>query len=116
MEEQIKPTPILEEDVRTELTQMIDEINNAIVRAGGLGKLKSSPVIRLKRAGNLNVNYLMDEYKRVMDKTSKLPSAMRQVVKDLMTQAQQRLAFKMFKAMQDKQQKTDENGTEQKTE
>ena len=69
--------------VRKKLEKHIDVINVAINSKGGAWKLKSSPIVRLARQELLNADYIFDEYKRVLDKTSKHPSAVRQAIADL---------------------------------
>ena len=69
--------------VRKKLEKHIDVINVAINSKGGAWKLKSSPIVRLARQELLNADYIFDEYKRVLDKTSKHPSAVRQAIADI---------------------------------
>lgn len=69
--------------VRKKLEKRIDVINVAINSKGGAWKLKPSPIVRLARQELLNADYIFDEYKRVLDKTSKHPSAVRQAIADL---------------------------------
>lgn len=84
---QVQITDLLPADfddlVRKKLEKHIDVINVAINSKGGAWKLKSSPIVRLARQELLNADYIFDEYKRVLDKTSKHPSAVRQAIADL---------------------------------
>ena len=86
-------------DVREELQKICNEIDRAIISAGGRSKLKASPLLRLYDKQLLRPSYIMAEYPRVMDKTSKLSSAMRRTVQELMDSALRRLALKVFKEL-----------------
>lgn len=88
-----------DEDVREELQKICNEIDRAITSAGGRSKLKASPLLRLYDKQLLRPSYIMAEYPRVMDKTSKLSSAMRRTVQELMDSALRRLALKVFKEL-----------------
>lgn len=88
-----------DEDVREELQKICKEIDLAITSAGGRSKLKASPLLRLYYKQLLRPSYIMAEYPRVMDKTSKLSSAMRRTVQELMDSALRRLALKVFKEL-----------------
>ena len=87
---------LLEEDVRTELAKIIRTIEMSVL-AKGRGNLKASPVLRLYDYKQLNVEFLMEEHKRILDKTSKLSSAMRQAIENIMNGAIQRVAVKKEK-------------------
>ncbi len=84
---QVQITDLLPENfddlVRKHLKKQIDEIDVAMTRKGGPWRLKSSPIVRLARQELLNADYIFDEYKRVLDKTSKHSSAVRQAIADL---------------------------------
>lgn len=69
--------------VRKQLEKHINEIDGHINHKGGAWALKSSPIVRLARQELLNADYIFDEYKRVLDKTSKHPSAVRHAIADL---------------------------------
>lgn len=130
--------------VHKQLKKHINEIDVTINRKGGAWALKSTPIVRLARQELLNADYIFDEYKRVLDKTSKHPSAVRQAIADLNEFAFAKALQEAFKDQRDNdgmppipedilddlakreaeklkakkygQQETDENGTEQKTE
>lgn len=88
-----------DENVREELQKICNEIDRAITSAGGRSKLKASPLLRLYDKQLLRPSYIMAEYPRVMDKTSKLSSAMRRTVKELMDSALRHLAWEVFKEL-----------------
>lgn len=69
--------------VHKQLKKHINEIDVTINRKGGAWALKSTPIVRLARQELLNADYIFDEYKRVLDKTSKHPSVVRQAIADL---------------------------------
>lgn len=97
-----------DEDVREELQKVCDEVERAIVKTGGRGKLKASPLLRLYDEQLLRPGYIMAEYPRVKDKTSKLSSAMRRTVQELMDSALRRLALKVFKELNLKEENSDD--------
>lgn len=95
-------------DVREELQKICNEIDRAISSAGGRSKLKASPLLRLYDKQLLRPGYIMAEYPRVKDKTSKLSSAMRRTVQELMDSALRRLALKVFKELNLKEENSDD--------
>lgn len=103
---------LLEEDVRTELAKIIRTIEMSVL-AKGRGNLKASPVLRLYDYKQLNVEFLMEEHKRILDKTSKLSSAMRQAIENIMNGAIQRVAVKKVKELYEENK---DNGQQEKTE
>ena len=101
MEEENKIITPTHEDVREELQKICNEIDRAITSAGGRSKLKASPLLCLYDKQLLRPGYIMAEYSRVKDKTSKLSSAMRRTVQELMDSAMRRLALKVFKKLKE---------------
>lgn len=97
-----------DEDVREELQKICNEVERAIVKTGWRGKLKASPLLRLYDNDQLTPTYIMSEYPRVKDKTSKLSSAMRRTVQELMDSALRRLALKVFKELNLKEENSDD--------
>lgn len=53
-------------------------------------KLKSTPVLRLYRAGQLTKEYFMAEFENIVNRTSKQPSAIRDVISNTIVVAAQR--------------------------
>lgn len=97
-----------DEDVRDELLKICNEINRAITSAGGRSKLKASPLLRLYDKQLLRPSYIMAEYSRVKAKTSKLSGAMRRTIQELMDSALRRLALKVFKDLNLKEENSDD--------
>lgn len=107
MSEKKKIKTPTDEDVREELQKNCNEVKRTIAEAGGRSKLKASPLLRLYDKQLLRPSYIMSEYPRVMDKTSKLSSAMRRTVQELMDSALRRLALKVFKELNVKEENSD---------
>lgn len=104
MDEENKKNKIVtptNEDVREELQKICNEIDRAITSAGGRSKLKASPLLRLYDKELLRPGYIMAEYSRVKDKTSKLSSSMRRTVHELMDSALRRLALKVLNKLKE---------------
>jgi hypothetical protein len=84
---QVQITDLLPENfddlVRKHLKKHIDEIDVAITRRGGPWALKSSPIVQLARKELLDTDYIFEETKHVLDKTSKHPSAIRKAIADI---------------------------------
>lgn len=99
MSEKKKIKTPTDEDVREELQKICNEVKRTIAEAGGRSKLKASPLLRLYDKQLLRPSYIMAEYPRVVDKTSKLSSAMRRTVKELMDSALRRLVWEVFKEL-----------------
>ena len=108
MEEENKIVTPTDEDVREELQKICKEIDLAITLAGGRSKLKASPLLHLYDKQLLKPSYIMAEYSRVKDKTSKLSSAMRRTVQELMDSALRRLALKVFNELNLKEENSDD--------
>lgn len=87
--------------VHKQLKKHINEIDVTINRKGGAWALKSTPIVRLARQKLLNADYIFDEYKRVLDKTSKHPSAVRQAIADLYEFATAKALQEAFKDQRD---------------
>lgn len=101
MEEENKIVTPTNKDVREELQKICNEVKRTIDEAGGRIKLKASPLLRLYDKQLLRPSYIMAEYPRVKDKTSKLSSAMRRTVQELMDSALRRLALKVFNKLKE---------------
>lgn len=97
--------------VRKQLKKRIDEIDVLIRRKGGAWALKSTPIVRLARQELLKADYIFDEYKRVLDKTSKHPSAVRQAIKDLYEFAGAKALQEAFEKSKEKDDTEQENAT-----
>lgn len=84
---QVQITDLLPENfddlVRKHLKKHIDEIDVAITRKGGPWALKSTPIVQLARKELLDTDYIFEEAKHVLDKTSKHPSAIRKAIADI---------------------------------
>lgn len=63
--------------------------------------MKTSPIVRLARLELLNADYIFDEYKRVLDKTSKHPSTVRQAIANLYEFAFAEALLEAFKDQRD---------------
>ena len=97
------------EQVRQELALLIDSIdkkNEAVLEAArarvsaerrGDIKLKSTPYLSLQRRGLITVDYLLTEFDRVQDRTSKHSSAERKCITNLVLTAFHNAAVKEAK-------------------
>ena len=69
------------------IAAVINEMGRRVERAGGWQRLKSSPIKSLIRRGQLNAEYIAQEYKRVLDKTSQHSSSERQLIEGIVSNA-----------------------------
>lgn len=72
------------------IAAVINEMGRRVERAGGWQRLKSSPIKSLIRREQLNAEYIAQEYKRVLDKTSQHSSSERQLIEGIVSNAMMR--------------------------
>ena len=91
------------------IAAVINEMGRRVERAGGWQRLKSSPIKSLIRRGQLNAEYIAQEYKRVLDKTSQHSSSERQLIEGIVSNAMMR-TIRQFELLElKKPSKTDDN-------
>lgn len=91
------------------IAAVINEMGRRVERAGGWQRLKSSPIKSLIRRGQLNAEYIAQEYKRVLDKTSQHSSSERQLIEGIVSNAMMR-TIRQFELLDlKKPQKNDDN-------
>jgi len=61
-------------------------------------RLRSTPILKIRREGNLNVDYLLAEFQRVQDRTSQLSANQRNAVAALVWKALQSLMSEKIQA------------------
>lgn len=91
------------------IAAVINEMGRRVERAGGWQRLKSSPIKSLIRRGLLNAEYIAQEYKRVLDKTSQHSSSERQLIEGIVSNAMLRTIHQFEQLELKKPSKTDDN-------
>ena len=91
------------------IAAVINEIGRRVERAGGWRALKSSPIRSLIKRGQLNAEYIAQEYKRVLDKTSQHSSSERQTIMGIVSNAMLRTIHQFEQLELKKPSKTDDN-------
>lgn len=91
------------------IAAVINEMGRRVERAGGWQRLKSSPIKSLIRRGQLNAEYIAQEYKRVLDKTSQHSSSERQLIEGIVSNAMLRTIHQFEQLDLKKPSKTDDN-------
>lgn len=97
------------------IAAVINEMGRRVERAGGWRALKSSPIRSLIKRGQLNAEYIAQEYKRVLDKTSQHSSSERQLIEGIVSNAMLRTIHQFELLDLKKPQKNNDNersGTE----
>lgn len=86
------------EDVITHVEMRIDSL-------GGVDNLKSSPITQLKKAGNLNADFMLRHFAGIFDHNSPLSSGQRRAVKAILTDAAARMSmmYETIKQQADKE-------------
>ena len=91
------------------IAAVINEMGRRVERTGGWQRLKSSPIKSLIRRGQLNAEYIAQEYKRVLDKTSQHSSSERQLIEGIVSNAMLRTIHQFEQLELKKPSKTDDN-------
>ena len=72
--------------------EVINHVNTEIASRGGVNALKSSPLIQIAKAGNLNTDFMLRHFAGVFDGNSPLSSDQRRAVKAILTDAAGKMA------------------------
>lgn len=84
-----------EKDLTNEVRLVISEINAKRSKITATGKeLKRSPFGTLKERGLMTADFLMQEFERIQNKQSSLPSCERKIISEIVMNAFSRLMLK----------------------
>lgn len=116
-----KEQQLTRELVRQELAQLIDNIDNhneltleaARARVSAERReeirLKSTPYLSLRRRGLITVDYLIEEFDRIQDRTSRHSSNERRCIINLVMTAIHNAAVKQAKEQEDNEKNANDN-------
>lgn len=91
--------------------EVINHVRMEIDSRGGAHALKSSPLIQIDRAGNLNADFMLRHFAGIFDGNSPLRSGQRRAVKAILTDAAGKMA-QMAAVVQEKAKQEQEGAKE----